>query len=44
MVDWVLKRQQFSRSDLAMAFPNQPAKALDKLLTDLGSMRLAEAL
>lgn len=42
MVDWVLKRQQFSRSDLAKAFPNQPAKALDKLLTDLGTMRLTE--
>jgi len=44
MVDWVLKRQQFSRGDLAKAFPNQPAKALDKLLTDLGTMRLTEAL
>ncbi|MGI9502648.1 MAG: cupin domain-containing protein [Geminicoccaceae bacterium] len=44
MVDWVLKRQQFSRSDLARAFPNRPAKALDKLLTDLGTMRLTEAL
>jgi ribosomal protein L16 Arg81 hydroxylase len=44
MVDWVLKRQQFSRNDLAKAFPNHPAKALDKLLTDLGNMRLVEAL
>ncbi len=44
MVEWVLQRQQFSRSELAQAFQNRPAKALDKLLTDLGNMRLAEIL
>ncbi|MEZ5934402.1 MAG: cupin domain-containing protein [Alphaproteobacteria bacterium] len=43
MVDWVLKRQHFSRGELVKAFPNRPAKALDKLLTDLGNMRLTEA-
>ena len=44
MVDWVLKRQQFSRSDLDNAFPERPASALDKLLTDLGTMRLTETM
>jgi len=44
LVAWVLERQQFSRNDLAKAFPNHPAKALDKLLNDLGTMRLTEAL
>ncbi|MEM9441078.1 MAG: cupin domain-containing protein [Pseudomonadota bacterium] len=44
MVDWVLKRQQFARSDLAKAFPDRPPKALDKLLNDLGNMRLTEVL
>ena len=44
MVDWVLKRQQFSRSELANAFPDRSAQALDKLLTDLGTMRLTEIL
>lgn len=42
MVEWVLKRQQFSRSDLASTFPERPPQALDKLLTDLGNMRLTE--
>ncbi|MGI9489535.1 MAG: cupin domain-containing protein [Geminicoccaceae bacterium] len=42
MVEWVLKRQQFSKSDLANAFPNRPANVLDKLITDLGNMRLTE--
>ena len=41
-LDWVLKRQQFSRSELANAFPDRSAQALDKLLTDLGTMRLTE--
>ncbi|MGI9509516.1 MAG: JmjC domain-containing protein, partial [Geminicoccaceae bacterium] len=44
MVDWVLKRQQFSRSDLSKAYPAYSAEALDKLLTDLGNMRLTEIL
>jgi ribosomal protein L16 Arg81 hydroxylase len=44
MVGWVLKRQQFARSDLANAFPDHSSGALDKLLNDLGNMRLTEAL
>lgn len=44
MVAWVLERQQFSRNELAKAFPNRSADALDKLLTDLGTMRLTETL
>ena len=42
MVEWVLKRQQFSKGDLANAFPDHPANVLDKLITDLGNMRLTE--
>jgi len=44
IVSWVLKRQQFSRNDLVNAFPDRSNKALDKLLTDLGTMRLTEVL
>ncbi len=44
MVEWVLERQQFSRDDLAEAFPKRPDDVLDKLLTDLGTMRLTESL
>ncbi|MDH3661821.1 MAG: cupin domain-containing protein [Alphaproteobacteria bacterium] len=44
MVDWVLKRQQFSRGELAITFPDRSAQALDKLLTDLATMHLIEAL
>lgn len=42
LVGWVLKRQQFARSDLANAFPDRSPKSLDKLLNDLGNMRLTE--
>jgi ribosomal protein L16 Arg81 hydroxylase len=42
MVGWVLKRQQFTRTDLADAFSDRPDPELDKLLTDLENMRLVE--
>ncbi|MEM7022532.1 MAG: cupin domain-containing protein [Pseudomonadota bacterium] len=41
MVAWVLERKQFSRSELAGAFPEQKAQQ-DQLLKDLGAMRLTE--
>ena len=44
IVGWVLNRQQFTRSELASAFPERSSQALDKLLTDLGTMRLTETL
>lgn len=44
MVGWVLQRQEFSRSELAAAFPAKPAAEVDQLLRDLGAMRLTEAL
>ena len=40
MVDWVLKQQQFVRTDLAKTFPDRSSAELDKLLTDLENMRL----
>jgi ribosomal protein L16 Arg81 hydroxylase len=42
MVGWVLERQQFSRDELAQAFPERQAAQLDSLLRDLGAMRLTE--
>lgn len=42
MVGWVLKRQQFSRNELVNAFPKLDQSELDKLIKDLGSMRLTE--
>jgi bifunctional lysine-specific demethylase and histidyl-hydroxylase MINA len=42
MVGWVLERQQFSRHELAQAFPDRGAGQLDNLLRDLGAMRLTE--
>jgi hypothetical protein len=42
MVGWVLERQQFSRHELAQAFPERQAAQLDSLLRDLGAMRLTE--
>jgi ribosomal protein L16 Arg81 hydroxylase len=42
MVGWVLERQQFSRHELAQAFPERGATQLDSLLRDLGAMRLTE--
>ncbi|MEM7043090.1 MAG: cupin domain-containing protein [Pseudomonadota bacterium] len=44
MVRWVIERQQFTRPDLSKAFPDRSASTLDKLLTDLGNMRLVEVL
>ena len=42
MVGWVLERKQFSRHELAQAFPERQAAQLDSLLRDLGAMRLTE--
>jgi bifunctional lysine-specific demethylase and histidyl-hydroxylase MINA len=42
MVGWVLERQQFSRHELALAFPERGSAQLDSLLRDLGAMRLTE--
>ncbi len=44
LVGWVLKRSQFSRNELANAFPERRSAELDKLIKDLESMRLAELL
>ncbi|HSA81082.1 MAG TPA: hypothetical protein VLE23_09675, partial [Geminicoccaceae bacterium] len=44
MVAWVLERREFSAGDLAAAFPGRPASQRDRLLRDLGAMRLIEAL
>jgi len=44
LVSWVLKRQQFSRNELANAFPKCQEATLDKLIKDLGNMRLTELL
>jgi ribosomal protein L16 Arg81 hydroxylase len=43
MVAWVLERREFSAGDLAAAFPGRPASQIDRLLRDLGAMRLVEA-
>jgi ribosomal protein L16 Arg81 hydroxylase len=42
LVDWVLKRPQFARSELASAFPDRQPTQLDRLLRDLAAMRLTE--
>lgn len=42
MVGWVLERREFSRDELATAFPQQKAAEVDQLLRDLGAMRLTE--
>jgi ribosomal protein L16 Arg81 hydroxylase len=42
MVGWVLERPQFSRRELAAAFPGRSTAQLDQLLRDLGTMRLTE--
>lgn len=44
LVNWVLKRQQFSRHELENAFPSCQQATLDKLIKDLGSMKLTELL
>lgn len=42
LVAWVLERQEFSPAELAAAFPERPAAAIDQLLRDLRAMRLIE--
>jgi ribosomal protein L16 Arg81 hydroxylase len=42
MVAWVLERREFSRSELAAAFPERQAAQLEQLMRDLGAMRLVE--
>jgi bifunctional lysine-specific demethylase and histidyl-hydroxylase MINA len=42
LVGWVLERKQFSRHELARAFPERNTGQLDQLLRDLGAMRLTE--
>ena len=42
LVAWVLERPRFSRRELAGAFPDRRPAQLDKLLRDLGAMRLTE--
>jgi ribosomal protein L16 Arg81 hydroxylase len=44
MVSWVLERREFSRDELAAAFPERRSAQLDQLLRDLGAMRLTEPL
>ncbi len=40
MVGWVLERREFSPTELAAAFPERQAAAIDRLLRDLRAMRL----
>ncbi len=40
MVGWVLERPEFSAAELAAAFPERRGAAIDRLLHDLGAMRL----
>jgi bifunctional lysine-specific demethylase and histidyl-hydroxylase MINA len=44
LVRWVLERREFSRTELAAAFPERGGPQLDQLLRDLGAMRLTEPL
>ena len=44
LVGWVLERREFSRTELAAAFPERRDAQLDQLLRDLGAMRLTEPL
>lgn len=44
LVRWVLERPDFSRTELAAAFPERHSAQLDQLLRDLGAMRLTEPL
>lgn len=43
MVGWVLERRQFSRRELAEAFPERQPAQLDKVIQDLAAMRLTES-
>ena len=42
MVSWVLERREFSRNELAAAFPERQSTQLEQLLRDLDAMRLTE--
>ena len=42
LVAWVLERREFSRSELAAAFPERETAQVEQLLRDLGAMRLTE--
>ena len=42
LVAWVLERREFSRNELAAAFPERQAAQVEQLLRDLGAMRLTE--
>jgi hypothetical protein len=42
MVGWVLERREFSRQELTAAFPEPDAAKVDRLLRELGAMRLTE--
>jgi ribosomal protein L16 Arg81 hydroxylase len=42
LVGWVLERREFSRTELAAAFPERGGAQLDQVLRDLGAMRLTE--
>lgn len=42
LIEWVLQRRQFSRTELAEAFPDRPPAQLDQLLRDLGAMGVTE--
>jgi ribosomal protein L16 Arg81 hydroxylase len=44
MVAWVLERREFTRSDLAAAFPERQSAQIAQLLRDLGAMRVTEPL
>jgi bifunctional lysine-specific demethylase and histidyl-hydroxylase MINA len=44
LVAWVLERREFSRDELAAAFPERQAAEVDQLLRDIGAMRLTEPL
>jgi hypothetical protein len=44
LVDWVLKRQRFSKRELIDAFPEQQSTVIDKLIKDLANMRLTEVI
>jgi ribosomal protein L16 Arg81 hydroxylase len=42
LVGWVLQRREFSRTELAAAFPDRGGAQLDRVLRDLSAMRLTE--
>ena len=42
LVAWVLERREFSRNELAAAFPERQAAQLEQLLRHLGAIRLTE--